>query len=459
MTDKKEVNHMLGKTPREIALDILSDILEKGSFSHMVMGNTLNQYQDLSKQDRAFITRLCEGTLERIITLDYLLNQYSSVKVTKMKPLIRNILRMGLYQIKYMEVPASAACNEAVKLAKKRGFTGLSGFVNGILRSIIREPDKARLPEESKYKAGYLSITYSFPDWLIEEWLKHYNYDTVKQMLEGFLSSSKETSIRCNLNKNSVKELKEELLQNQVKISAGEYLPYALKISEYNYLNQLTPFLKGCFQVQDESSMLVGALSGVKPEDYVIDVCAAPGGKALHIAELIKGSGHVEARDVSQAKISLIEDNILRLGYKNITAKVWDALTLDEESLYKADLVVADLPCSGLGVIGKKPDIKYNMTAEKQKALIQLQRDILKVVTKYVKPGGILMYSTCTIHPEENEGNVNWLLEQFEFEAESLEEFLPPDLKIATAKKGYIQLLPGIHGTDGFFIARLKKKN
>nr|WP_184094034.1 16S rRNA (cytosine(967)-C(5))-methyltransferase RsmB [Anaerocolumna cellulosilytica] len=449
---------MSGKAPREIAFDILNDILEKGSFSHTVMANTLNQYQYLKKQDRAFITRLCEGTLERIITLDYLLNQYSSVKVLKMKPVIRNILRMGLYQIKYMEVPPSAACNEAVKLTKKRGFTGLSGFVNGVLRSIIREPDKAKFPEESKDKVSYLSIVYSIPDWIIKGWLNQYDYDTVKQMLEGFLSSSKETSIRCNLNKVSVSELKEALTQSQVKIVDGEYLPYALKISEYNYLNQLTPFLNGCFQVQDESSMLVGELSKAKPGDYVIDVCAAPGGKALHIAETMEGSGHVEARDVTQNKVRLIEDNINRLGYRNITARVWDAFILDEESVSKADLVIADLPCSGLGIIGKKPDIKYNMTTEKQKSLVQLQRDILKVVTQYVKPGGILMYSTCTINPGENEENVKWLLETFDFAPESLEEILPPGLKIATAKKGYLQLLPGIHGTDGFFIARFKRK-
>jgi 16S rRNA (cytosine967-C5)-methyltransferase len=452
------MNQLPGKAPREIAFDILNDILEKGSFSHTVMANTLSQNQHLKKQDRAFITRLCEGTLERIITLDYLLNQYSSVKVSKMKPVIRNILRMGLYQIKYMEIPPSAACNESVKLAKKRGFTGLSGFVNGVLRSIIREPDKAKLPEESKDKVLYLSITYSFPDWLIREWMNQYDYDIVKQMLEGFLDSSKETSIRCNLNKITVSELKEELAQSQVKISEGEYLPYALKISEYNYLNQLTPFLNGCFQVQDESSMLVGELAKANPGDYVIDVCAAPGGKTLHIAETMEGSGHVEARDVSQHKVTLIEDNIKRLSYKNITARVWDALILDEESVSKADLVIADLPCSGLGVIGKKPDIKYNMTAEKQKSLVQLQREILKVVTQYVKPGGILMYSTCTIHPGENEENVTWLLEHFDFEPESLEDVLPPKLKSLTAKKGYIQLLPGIHGTDGFFIARLKKK-
>ncbi len=443
---------------REIALGILIDITENSNYSHTVLSRTLKQYQYLEKQDRAFISRICEGTIERLITLDFILNHYSSVKVNKMKPFIRNLLRMSLYQIRYMDqIPDSAACNEAVKLAKKRGFRNLSGFVNGVLRSVIREPEKVVYPVEEKEPNRYLSVTYSVPDWLVTEWLDQYDYSTVKKMLEASFQDKK-TTIRCNLNQVTSDELKKMLEQSKVTVEPGAYLPFAIKISDYNYLNQLETFTKGYFQIQDESSMLVGTVSGVKDGDYIIDVCSAPGGKSLHIAELLKGTGLVDARDVSELKVSLIRDNIERLGFTNIVAKIQDALILDKESVEKADIVVADLPCSGLGVIGRKPDIKYNMSKEKQQDLVQLQREMLKVAGQYVKKDGVLLYSTCTVNREENIENVHWFTQHFNFRLESIEDYLPKTLWNETTKEGYLQLIPGIHDTDGFFIARLRKQ-
>jgi 16S rRNA (cytosine967-C5)-methyltransferase len=462
VTDKKE---NAGKqkpaggsvSAREIALNILMDITENNNFSHTVLNKTLNQFQHLEKQDRALITRICEGTVERLITLDYILNQYSSVKVNKMKPLIRNLLRMSVYQLKYMEqIPDSAACNEAVKLAKKRGFSSLSGFVNGVLRNIIRNPEIAVFPSESNDKKEYLSIKYSIPIWLTELLVKQYDYAVVKQMLEASFVD-KNTTIRCNLNKATTAELKEILVKNGVSIEPGSYLPYALKITDYNYLNQLDPFQQGYFQVQDESSMLVGAVCGIKEGDRVIDVCAAPGGKSLHVAELLKSTGQVYSKDVSEYKVNLIRENVNRLGITNITLNVQDALMLDMDSVEKADIVIADLPCSGLGVFGKKPDIKYNMTKEKMADLVKIQREILAVVYQYVKKGGYLMYSTCTVNREENEENVHWFTENYPFKLENLEEYLPNKLWNETTKDGYIQLIPGIHDTDGFFIAKLRR--
>lgn len=452
MTDKKD--HM---SAREITLGILTDISENSNFSHTVINRTLNQYQYLEKQDRAFITRLCEGTIERMFTLDYIINCYSSVKVNKMKPFIRNLLRMSVYQIKYMnQVPESAACNEAVKLAKKRGFGNLSGFVNGVLRNIIRNPEKVVYPEEKKDGKRYLSVTYSAPDWLVEQLINQYGYVAAKQFFEAALQNNK-TTIRCNTEKITVNELKVMLEQEKVLVSEGTYLLEALKIGGYNYLSELNSFKNGFFQVQDESSMLVGAVSGIKDGDYIIDVCAAPGGKSLHAAELLRKSGQVDSRDLSETKVNLIRENINRLGYVNIKAKEADALVLDQDSIEKADILIADLPCSGLGVIGKKPDIKYNMTREKQKDLAALQREILLVVHQYVKKGGVLLYSTCTINEEENLANVRWFLEHHDFKLESIEDLLPPALLSDTTKEGYIQLLPGVHDTDGFFIAKLRR--
>ncbi|MGB8455770.1 MAG: 16S rRNA (cytosine(967)-C(5))-methyltransferase RsmB [Anaerocolumna sp.] len=442
---------------REIALGILMDISENSNFSHTVMSRVLKQYQYLEKQDRALITRICEGTVERMFTLDYIVNQYSGVKVNKMKPLIRNLMRMSVYQIKYMDqIPDSAACNEAVKLAKKRGFGNLSGFVNGVLRNVIRSPEKVIFPEENKDKIQYLSVVYSVPEWLVKHLLSQYGYTAVKRLLESSFQNKK-TTIRCNTDKVTVEELIRLLKQNQVTVERGTYLPFALKIADYNYLSDLGSFKKGYFLVQDESSMLVGSVSGVKSGDAVIDVCAAPGGKSLHLAELLKSTGQVDARDVSEGKINLIRDNIGRLGYVNIKTDMKDALQLDADSIDKADIVIADLPCSGLGVIGKKPDIKYNMTPEKQQALVKLQREILSVVHQYVKKGGILLYSTCTVNKNENIENVRWFLSQYDFKLESIDDFLPPSLLCDTTKEGYIQLLPGSHDTDGFFIAKLRR--
>ncbi len=452
MTDKKEpVN------PRDIALGILTEITEGSNFSHMVINRTLNRHQYLKKQDRALITRLCEGTAERMLTLDYIINRYSSVKVNKMKPFIRTLLRMSVYQIKYMDqIPDFAVCNEAVRLAKKRGFGHLSGFVNGVLRNVIRNPERVIFPDEEKERESFLSVAYSVPEWLVKQLLAQYDYSAVRQMLKASLQPAK-TTIRCNTDKIAANELSNLLEQNQVTVKPGTYMPYALKIDGYDYLSELDSFKKGYFQVQDESSMLVGAVSGVKSGDYVIDVCAAPGGKSLHHAELLKSTGQVDARDVSEFKVNLIRENIGRLGYVNIKTCVKDALVPDRESIENADIVIADLPCSGLGVIRRKPDIKYNMTEEKQHDLVQLQRKILSVVHQYVKKGGILLYCTCTVNRNENMENVRWFLSRYPFKLDNIDEFLPPSLLSDTTKEGYIQLLPGVHDTDGFFIAKLKR--
>lgn len=441
---------------REIALEVLIEVLEKGGYSHKVLGQALTKYQYLEKQDRAFLSRLCEGTIERAIELDYIINQFSKVKVKKQKPVIRNILRMAVYQIKYMDaVPESAACNEAVKLANKKGFRTLKGFVNGVLRNVARNLDTITYPEEAKEPVKYLSIVYSMPEWIVEHYLSQYDKQTVKAMLERF-QESKETTVRTNQLKMTAEELKAALEAEGVTVKAAEYLPYAYYISNYNYLGKLDTFRKGYFQVQDESSMLVGEIADVKENDVVIDVCAAPGGKSLHVAEKLKNTGMVYSRDLTYDKTSLIEDNAMRLGINNITIQTMDALELDKESLGKADVIICDLPCSGLGVIGKKPDIKYKVTKEQLSELATLQKEILKVVTQYVKPGGTLIYSTCTINKEENEENMRFIEKELGFTLESINEYLPESLHSETTKEGYLQLLPGIHHTDGFFISRFK---
>lgn len=431
-----------GVNVRELILDVLLEITKNGEYSHIAIKNTLDKYQYLEKQERSFLTRVCEGTLENMILIDYVINQFSKVKVNKMKPVIRCILRSSVYELKFMDsVPVSATCNEAVKLVQKKGFHNLKGFVNGVLRNISRNLEQISMPDEEKEPVKWLSVKYSIPEWLIEKWQKQYDKTQLEEMFQAFLEKSA-TSIRVNTEKTTKEELIKELEAEQITVMENEEVPNALYIDGYDFLSGITAFQEGKFYVQDVSSMLVSLWAEPKEGAQVIDVCAAPGGKSIHMAELLHGTGMVEARDLTEYKVSLIEENIERCGLTNIRAKQADARVLEEDSVGKADIVIADLPCSGLGVIGKKPDIKYKMSEAKCAELAALQREILHTVQNYVKSGGVFMYSTCTINPQENEENVQWFLkEHADFELERQQQILP--------KKGK---------NDGFFLARMVRK-
>ena len=445
-----------GINEREIVLAILMEVTENGAYSHIVLREVLEKYQYLEKRERAFITRVTEGTLEHMIEIDYILDQFSKVKVKKMKPVIRNILRSAVYQLKYMDsVPDRAVCSEAVNLAVRKGFSGLKGYVNGVLRSTARGLDQVGYPIEGT-KA--LSVKYSCPEWIIELWEKNYSREKVETMLKDF-QEEKPLTIRCRLDRISPEELRSRLEEEGVWTAPHPYLPYAFEITGYDYLDGLESFREGMFAVQDVSSMLAGEIADPQKGDEVLDVCAAPGGKAVHAAERMEGTGHVQARDLTEQKAELIRENIERAGLENIDAEVWDATVYDKAFEEKADLVIADLPCSGLGVLGKKADLRYKASPEGAEELVKLQRRILSCVQRYVKPGGVLLYSTCTVNPAENIGNVHWFLgEHPEFEQDDISGRLCPELRESVTEKGCIQLLPGIHKCDGFFIARLVKR-
>lgn len=437
---------------REVVLDVLLEVLEKQAFSHIVIRQALEKYGYLSKQERAFISRLAQGCVERKIELDAKINQVSSVKVKKMKPVIRNILRMTAYQLEYMDqVPDRAACDEAVRLAVKRGFSGLKGFVNGVCRSMIR--NQAAFEQ---IKQENLAIRYSMPEWLVEEWMKWFPKETVMQILEGFYKE-RAISVRCNTSKQKKQQIVESLEQEGVKVTQAPYVENAIFLENYDRLDYLEAFRNGWIQVQDISSMLVGLAACPKEKDYCIDVCAAPGGKTIHLADQMNNTGIVDSRDIRMEKVMRIQENKLRCGFSNIVPNVADATQLDLDSIEKADIVIADLPCSGLGVLGKKADIKYQITPEQLEELVKLQRQILSVVQQYVKLDGTLIYSTCTINPKENIETVHWFLEHYPYELVSLNDCFPSELHSETTKEGWIQLLPGVHNCDGFFIAKMKK--
>ena len=328
-----------------------------------------------------------------------------------------------------------------MKLAGKRGFVNLKGFVNGVLRNISRNLDKINYPDE-KDKVSYLSVKYSLPEWLVKQWLNVYDEETVKTIGSAFLEE-KPLTVRFNERKIKKEDLVGILKKEGVTVGQVPEIPCALYLSGYDHLSALPSFCEGLYQVQDLSSMQVALWSGVKEGDQVLDVCAAPGGKSIHIAELLNGTGHVEARDLTEYKVDLLRDNIERSGLTNIEAVCQDATVYDPDKKKSADIVIADLPCSGLGVLGKKPDLRYKMNEKTEADLVELQRKILSVVKDYVKPDGKLLYSTCTIHREENEGNVEWFLKEY------------PEFELVKDK----QMIPGKDAGDGFYIAIIKRVN
>lgn len=424
---------------RDIVLNILMDIETNKTFSNQAISKALSKNQFEDKRDRAFITRLAEGVMEQLISLDFIINQFSKTKVKKCKPLIRCVLRMGAYQILYMEsVPDSAACNESVKLVKNHGFGSLSGFVNGVLRNIARNKDNIAEPSGDKNSPEYLSVKYSMPQWLVEKLRTDYPKQYIR-IIEGCFWD-RDTSIRVNTTKISREQLKDMLLEGGITVEYGNYDDKALLISDYDFIKKVPGYKKGYFTVQDESSMCAIRAAGIKPGDYVVDLCAAPGGKTTCAAEYLEGQGHISSMDISEDKLELIEENVSRLGFDNVSISCHDA-TQTIANL-KADVVIADLPCSGLGIIGRKNDIKYRLEQNQLNDLVVLQRQILDNAKNYVKAGGTLLYSTCTINPDENQDNVKWFLEKYG-EFELMEEKL---------------FLQGVDLCDGFYYAVLKKR-
>ncbi len=437
---------------REMALEILLEVERNGAYPNVLLKQTLDKYIYMEKQERAFLTRLVEGTVERKLTLDFYINSVSKTPVNKMKPVMRCIMRLSAYQIFFMDsVPDSAACNEGVKLAQKKGFSTLKGFVNGVLRNLARQKKEIQIPE------GNLSLEYSVPEWLVEKIIREYGFENAKNMFASLYENVGTTTIRVNHSKISTEECRKLLENEGVQVKKAPYVENALEISGYDSLMMLNSFQQGYFQVQDVSSMLVGLAADPKPNDKVIDVCAAPGGKSIHVADLLKGTGHVEARDLTDYKVGLIEENIERLGFTNISAKKADACILDEAAKETVDIVIADLPCSGLGVLKKKSDIKYRMSQAQIEELVQLQREIIKNAVTYVKPDGTLIYSTCTVTKEENQEQVDWILENLPLKLVSLAGDLSDELLKNTDREGCLQLLPGRENADGFFLAKFRK--
>lgn len=450
----------MAENGREIVVDMLLVIEREEEFSHRIINAVLTKYDYLTGQEKAFIKRLFEGTLERRIELDYELDLISNTPVRKMKPFIRNLLRMSAYQLLYMDsVPDAAAVNEAVRLAGKRGFHNLKGFVNGVLRKLASGKGERKLPSKEAEPVRFLSVAYSMPEWLVEHFLASYSYEETERLLVGLLEI-RPVTIRFvkRLSEKEREELIDGFVKKGVEVTGHPFVQGAYELKNCENIATLPGFAEGAFWVQDASSMLAVLAAGIRPGDRVLDVCAAPGGKSLLAAEYAGENGSVEARDISQKKAELIEENRDRMGFSQLAVRVWDATVLDESMAESADVVLTDVPCTGLGVMSRKRDIKYRQKKETLEELPLLQKQIVKQAAGYVKPGGVLLYSTCTINPKENEEMVEWISKECGLIPEDISGFVKGLPGQETAGKGYIQLLPGIHGTDGFFFARMRKR-
>ncbi|MFC4184650.1 16S rRNA (cytosine(967)-C(5))-methyltransferase RsmB [Saccharococcus thermophilus] len=446
---------MKTKNVREIALETLLAIEEKEAYSNLQLNKAIEE-NHLSARDVGLLTEIVYGTMQRRDTLDYYLTPFLA-KARKLERWVRILLRLTLYQVLYLDrVPDRAAIFEAVEIAKKRGHKGTASLVNGVMRSIQRQgvPPLENIKDEVKR----LAVATSHPYWLVKRWVGQYGFAETKRMCETNLLPPKQTA-RVNTARITVEDAMERLRQEGMEVARGEVAAEAICAGRGN-LAHTVAFREGLITIQDESSMLVARALGPKEEERVLDSCAAPGGKSTHIAELMRNTGQVVSADIHDHKVKLIEEQAKRLQLTNISTYVLDSRRLGERFEKESfDKILVDAPCSGFGVIRRKPDIKYTKTEEDIPSLARLQQEILRAAAPLLKRGGTLVYSTCTIDPEENERVISQFLNDHpEFAPdETMQERLPEKVQ-PYVRNGQLHLLPHYFGSDGFFIASLRKK-
>ncbi|WP_343343525.1 16S rRNA (cytosine(967)-C(5))-methyltransferase RsmB [Terrisporobacter petrolearius] len=434
---------------REIAYKVLLDIEKNKNYSNMAINKHFKDVK-LSNQDRGLATEIIYGVIENKYYIDYMIDKLSKVKTNKMEIYVKTLLRMGIYQIMFLNsISDYAAVNETVNLAKKKN-SKVSGFINGILRNVIRQ--KETIGEiKIKDDIDYLAVKYSYDKWMIRNWMIHFGKDFTKELLEA---NGQRPSIylRTNTLKITRDELIEKLEQQNVKASKVHVVDEAIKVENLKDIENNILYKEGLFTIQDISSMLVGKVMNPKEKSLVLDVCSAPGGKTTHIATLMKNTGQVVSRDIYEHKLKLIKASSKRLNLNNVDVQEFDGLSLDKDSIGKFDYVLADVPCSGLGIIRRKPEIKYK-EKEEFRDLPPIQKKILENASKYVKKGGTLIYSTCTIQDNENIDVINEFLQKNKnFELAPIDEV---KVDLDNQEKGYMKIYPNVHEMDGFFISKL----
>ncbi len=440
---------------REIALKIIQKTTEQHGYPNVLLNHAFKR-AEFSAEDKALTVRLVYGVLENKLYLDWVIKRYSRLKSGKTSAWVYNILRMSVFQLLFMDrIPSFAVVNEGVELAKKYAGSKAAGFVNGLLRNVIRNPEKTEPPSKEPDPALHMSIKYSHPLWMVKDWIERFGQDFTQELCKAN-NQTPELVLRVNTLKTDRNGLAEILSQQGIKSQNGKFSDAALSIDKGTDIFSGRAYSDGLFYVQDESSMLAVEVLNPKQGQLVVDVCSAPGGKATYAAQLMKDNGKILARDISDSKLELVKENCNRLGISCIETSRFDALLTDELLVGRADRVFVDAPCSGLGIIRRKPDIKWKKDRIQYKALVKMQSRILANAARYLKPGGHLVYSTCTIMPEENQEIVlDFVGQNPRYRMCDFSELLSEKLGKKSVKNGCLQLFPNIHGTDGFFISKI----
>ncbi|MCM3756668.1 16S rRNA (cytosine(967)-C(5))-methyltransferase RsmB [Sporosarcina aquimarina] len=434
---------------RDAALSILLEVSRNQAYSNLLLTRTMKTYA-IKDQDKPLLTNLTYGTLQYRLTLDYYLEPFIKGKLDDW---VRDLLRMSLYQIVYLtKIPPHAAVNEAVEIAKRRGHKGTTGLVNGVLRSVLRQGVRSIGEETDDVKR--LSLETSHPEWLIRRWIDQYGMKDTAEMAQANNVPPTNTA-RINTVQTTIEKALHQLKSEGAKVELGKVVPEAVYCHSGNIANTYT-YSKGWLTIQDESSMLPVYALDVHPGMKVLDMCAAPGGKTTQIAEHLADTGEVHAHDLHEHKLDLIEENAERLGLKSIWTSSGDSRELtDTYDANTFDRILVDAPCSGLGVIRRKPEIKYNKTEADLESLTKVQAELLETAWTLVKPGGKIVYSTCTVDKTENDGVVLQFLERHPEAVKLVPEFFEQE-GLATPN-GMLQVLPQHFGSDGFFAATLQK--
>ncbi|MEA4826111.1 MAG: 16S rRNA (cytosine(967)-C(5))-methyltransferase RsmB [Clostridium sp.] len=437
---------------RKVCVDIIDSVLSKNAYSNIVLRNELNK-SSFSDKDKALITEIVYGTIKYKYTIDKILNHFLKNGVDSLDSYVLNILRSAIYQIRFLDkVPGFAAVNEAVEIAKKYKSIGSSKLVNGVLRNYLRNLDKNYYNEKNIVEA--LCFNYSFDKWLVNMFIKQYGIATAETILKG-LNERPAITVRVNTLKIDYDDAFSKLIEYGYDVEEGYVCPEAIIINKGKSIENNPLFKEGKITVQDESAMLVAPSIEPKENSKILDLCSAPGGKTTHISEIVNDKADIVAFDIHGNKLSLVKNNANRLGIKNITYKEMDATIFDEGLENSSDYVLIDVPCSGLGIIRKKPEIKYTKDLKALKEIVEIQRKIMSNSAKYVKVGGTILYSTCTLNKEENQDNIEWFIKNYpEY---SLEPLFYGNLPNFIYDNGTVTILPNKY-MDGFFIAKFKRR-
>lgn len=438
------------KNARQVAFEALLKVHRDGAYSNLAVDSLLKENSGLDERDRAFVCNIVYGTLDRLMLIDYNLSLYLNQPVRKLKPELHTILRMGAYQLLFMDkVPSRAAVNESVNLAKVNKSSFAASLVNAVLRRV--SDNGLRLPEGDEKDPDFLSIKYSCPEWILSLWINAYGFENAVALAEKALEAPN-VVIRANITKTTADELIWKLAEEGVVSEKSDVSDAALILSNTGSVEELEAYKSGLFHAQDLASQICCQALAPQPGDTVFDMCSAPGGKAFTIAEMMNNRGVVRAFDVYQSRVDLIKNGAMRLGLDNVFSYLSDASIFNENYGY-ADRILCDVPCSGLGIIRRKPEIRFKSRNDIDN-LPELQYRILCNSVKYLKDGGRIVYSTCTLNPKENSEVCDRFLSTHpDFTAVKIMPEIP---RYSTDDK-YLTLMPHIHSTDGFFVAAFEK--